>query len=83
MLIGASTTFAHDFFIAPSDVIKQRLQLCKNLNARQTIKTVIKDDGISGLYRSYPVTVVLNIPFTAIVVCANENLKTLVKPWER
>jgi type IV pilus biogenesis protein CpaD/CtpE len=27
--------------------------------------------------------VVLNIPFTAIVVTANENLKTLVKPWER
>lgn len=25
MAIGASTTFAHDFFIAPSDVIKQRM----------------------------------------------------------
>ena len=34
MLIGAAATFAHDFFITPSDVIKQRLQLCKNLTAR-------------------------------------------------
>jgi len=34
MTIGACTTFAHDFFIAPSDVIKQRLQLCKQLTAR-------------------------------------------------
>ena len=25
LAIGACTTFAHDFFIAPSDVIKQRL----------------------------------------------------------
>lgn len=39
--IGATTTFAHDFFISPSDskpnflnclVIKQRLQLCCNLS---------------------------------------------------
>ena len=28
-LIGASTTFIHDFFITPADVVKQRLQLCK------------------------------------------------------
>jgi solute carrier family 25 iron transporter 28/37 len=34
MIIGACSTFAHDIFIAPSDVIKQRLQLCKNLNTR-------------------------------------------------
>lgn len=25
LCIGASTTFVHDFFIAPSDVVKQRL----------------------------------------------------------
>lgn len=40
-------------------------------------------DGIRGLYRSYPVTVVLNIPFMAVVVTANENFKTIFKPWER
>ena len=34
LAIGATTTFAHDFFITPSDVIKQRLQLCKHLTAR-------------------------------------------------
>lgn len=25
MLIGGLTTFAHDFFVAPSDVVKQRM----------------------------------------------------------
>lgn len=25
LMIGASTTFVHDFFIAPADVVKQRL----------------------------------------------------------
>lgn len=43
----------------------------------------MKDDGFKGLYRSYPITVFMNFPFNAIVVCANENLKTWIKPWER
>jgi len=25
----------------------------------------------------------MNIPFSSTVVCCNENLKTLIKPWER
>ena len=83
MFIGACSTLAHDFFIAPSDVIKQRLQLCQNLSTSQALKNMMQNEGISGLWRSYPVTVVLNIPFTAVVVCANENFKTLFKPWER
>jgi len=33
LAIGSMTTFMHDFFITPADVIKQRLQLCKNLTA--------------------------------------------------
>ena len=36
-----------------------------------------------GLYRSYPITVFMNIPFTSALVCVNENLKTFFKPWER
>ena len=38
---------------------------------------------MKGLYRSYPVTVFMNLPFTSVVVCVNENMKTLVKPWQR
>ena len=25
----------------------------------------------------------MNLPFTSVVVCVNENMKTLVKPWQR
>ena len=83
MIIGASTTFAHDFFITPADLIKQRLQLCKNLNTKTTIQKVILDSGVMGLWRSYPLTVFMNIPYASIVVTVNENMKTLIKPWER
>lgn len=25
----------------------------------------------------------MNIPFQAVIVCVNENLKTIIKPWEK
>jgi solute carrier family 25 iron transporter 28/37 len=53
------------------------------MTVRETVKNLIKDDGIKGLYRSYPVTVMMNIPFASIVVSVNENLKTYVKPWNK
>ena len=63
--------------------MKQRLQLCKNLTVTQCFKDIIRDEGLRGLYRSYPLTVSMNIPFASCVVCANENLKTVIRPWER
>ena len=59
------------------------MQLCKNMTATQTIKQIIYQDGFLGLYRSYPITVFMNIPFQACVVCVNENLKTYIRPAER
>jgi hypothetical protein len=47
------------------------------------VKNIIRDEGVMALYRSYPVTVMMNIPFATTVVCVNENLKTYFKPWER
>ena len=35
------------------------------------------------MFKSYPITVFMNLPFTSIVVCVNENMKILVKPQER
>lgn len=43
----------------------------------------MQQEGIRGLYRSYPITVMMNIPFASAVITCNENLKTMVKPWEK
>lgn len=83
MSIGAVSTFAHDFFGTPADIVKQRLQLCKHLTARKVVYDIINTEGFKGLYRSYPVTVFMNVPFMSVVVCVNENMKTMVKPWQR
>ena len=60
--------------------MKQRLQLCKNLTVTQCFNDIIKEEGVRGLYRSYPITVSMNIPFASVVVCCNENLKTYFRP---
>ena len=44
---------------------------------------IVEKEGLIGLYRSYPITVVMNIPFASVVVCVNENMKTYIRPWER
>ena len=64
-------------------VVKQRLQLCKNLTAVQCVRDIIREEGFKGLYRSYFLTVGMNVPFASCVVCINENLKTYVRPWEQ
>jgi len=64
-------------------VIKQRLQLCSYLTAGQCVRTIVKEEGIQALFRSYPVTVMMNIPFAMTVVCVNENLKTHFRPWDK
>ena len=38
MAIGAASTFGHDFFNAPADVVKQRMQLCGNMSGRTVVK---------------------------------------------
>lgn len=72
-----------NFLIICCTAIKQRLQLCNTLTARQAFKDILKEGGFRMLYKSYPITVMMNVPFASSVVCCNENLKTLTKPWER
>jgi solute carrier family 25 iron transporter 28/37 len=83
MILGAATVLAHDIFIAPSDLIKQRMQLCKNTTTSECFRNVIADGGFKSLMRSFPITVFMNLPFQCTIVCVNENLKTLLLPWER
>ena len=63
--------------------MKQRMQLCNSVSVLQTFRNIVREEGFRGLYRSYPITVSMNIPFASCVVCCNENLKTVVRPWER
>ena len=59
------------------------MQLCKNLSFRKAFHGITDQSGLKGLYRSYWVTLSMNVPYAAVVVSVNENMKTLVQPWNR
>lgn len=61
-------------------VMKQRLQLRKGLTTLQCFREILSEEGMRGLYRSYPLTVAMNMPFASCVITVNENLKTMIKP---
>ena len=42
----------------------------------------LKQEGAKALFRAYPVTLMMNVPFAFAIVSANENIKVFVKPKE-
>ena len=40
----------------------------------------MEKEGFHALWRSYKVTLLMNIPFSAALISVNENLKTLSNP---
>jgi solute carrier family 25 iron transporter 28/37 len=80
-LVGGFATIFHDLIYTPFDVVKQRQQLLKNNQGTlKTLANVVRNEGIISLFRSVPVTVLMNIPNAAVMVGMNETLKVLYKP---
>lgn len=77
--IGALATISHDAFLTPSDWIKQRMQLTR-MGTLEWIRDTIKNEGFRALYKAYPITILMNIPFAFVIVSANENIKVYAKP---
>lgn len=72
---GAVGTVVHDMVITPIDTVKQRLQLGGFSTATDCAATMFRREGIAAFYRSLPATLVMNIPYTGLLVAANESLK--------
>jgi hypothetical protein len=54
--------------------VKQRLQLRRSpyRGVLDCIQRILKEEGVHAFYKSYPTTVVMNIPFTAMHFAAYE-----------
>lgn len=50
----------------PTEVIKQRMQTGQHRSVAQSLRSIIKAEGIIGLYRGYAMTVFREIPFTCV-----------------
>lgn len=79
-ICGVAATAAHDCILTPMDVVKQRLQLGCYEGALDCTRSVIRTEGLWALFRSYPTTLVINAPYGAVLVAANEKIKSLLIP---
>ena len=65
----------------PFDVIKQRMQL-HGSTARSMVEcatTVFRNEGLRAFYVSYPTTLTMTVPFTALQVTAYESLTKVMQ----
>ena len=81
MMAGATATLGHDSIMAPLDTVKQRLQIGHYQGSMATaLKQMMHKEGPIALYRSFPITLLANVPYGMIMVSTNEGLKQI---WTR
>ncbi|CDO73290.1 hypothetical protein BN946_scf185008.g52 [Trametes cinnabarina] len=63
-------------------LIKQRMQLHKSefRSAITCARTVYRTEGLGAFYISYPTTLTMTVPFTAVQFTVYEQLKALLNP---
>ncbi|KAJ9121045.1 hypothetical protein QFC24_005026 [Naganishia onofrii] len=79
---GAAATIASDAFMNPFDVIKQRMQIRGSVHKSvvQCAKTLYKTEGFQAFYISYPTTLMMSIPLSAVQFSVYEAMKTFLNP---
>ncbi|KAG8884945.1 Fe(2+) transporter [Tulasnella sp. 331] len=81
-IAGAAATTANDALMNPFDVIKQRMQLrdSKFRSVFTCARTVYRTEGLAAFYVSYPTTLIMTIPFTAVQFTTYEYFKAVLNP---
>lgn len=81
---GAAATIASDAFMNPFDVIKQRMQMQESRKMYRSMvdcaKYVYRNEGLGAFYISYPTTLSMTVPFTALQFLAYESISTAMNP---
>ncbi|KAG9010647.1 Fe(2+) transporter [Tulasnella sp. JGI-2019a] len=81
-IAGAAATTANDALMNPFDVIKQRMQLrdSKFRSVFTCARTVYRTEGLAAFYVSYPTTLIMTVPFTAVQFTTYEYFKQVLNP---
>jgi len=75
-LAAASGNVISSFVFVPKEVIKQQLQMRQAEGAaRMTVRSIVHQKGLSGLYAGYGATLLRNIPSATIRFVLYEELK--------
>jgi hypothetical protein len=81
LISGVAAEAVSCLFFVPVDVIKERLQVQENLKlykyegGRDAFKTIMKNEGLRGIYKAYGATVGSFGPFSALYFLFYEKLK--------
>ena len=70
----------------PTDILTQRMQILPRNHAGSApavLRSVVKEQGLSGLYRGTTVTIATCVPFSAVWFCTYEALKGVVARLDR
>lgn len=81
-IAGASATTSSDALMNPFDVIKQRMQLfgVKYRSFAACALDIYRREGFSAFYVSYPTTLIMNVPFTAVNFTVYESASKILNP---
>uniref|UniRef100_A0A060T618 ARAD1C16654p n=1 Tax=Blastobotrys adeninivorans TaxID=409370 RepID=A0A060T618_BLAAD len=81
-IAGASATTSSDALMNPFDVIKQRMQLYgrKYRSFSHCALDIYRREGLSAFYVSYPTTLIMNVPFTAVNFVMYETASKILNP---
>ena len=77
-LAGAAAVMSHDMVMTPLDTIKQRMQLGHYSSAYTAIREIVRREGFAALYRSFPITLVSNLPYGMVMVTTHETCKQTI-----
>lgn len=75
-LAGAAAVVSHDLVMTPLDTVKQRMQLGHYADGvSQAFGSMLRQEGLAAFYRSFPITLLSNIPYGMIMVGTHEWCK--------
>ncbi|KAI9003595.1 putative MRS4-protein of the mitochondrial carrier family [Gaertneriomyces semiglobifer] len=79
---GACATIVSDGVMNPFDVIKQRMQVHGSVHrgAFECGRTILRTEGLSAFYVSYPTTLMMTIPFQSIHFTVYEYFRKTLNP---
>lgn len=53
----------HDLIMTPTEMLKQRKQLCsKKINYYKLLKDIYRDEGYKAFYRGFPAQLLMSMP---------------------
>ncbi|KAJ3294385.1 Fe(2+) transporter [Borealophlyctis nickersoniae] len=79
---GACATIVSDGLMNPFDVVKQRMQVHGSTyrSVSECALSILRNEGVSAFYVSYPTTVMMTIPFQSIQFVTYEYFRKRLNP---